>query len=176
MALGKRRDASTITPLIKFDARSGKTTRCDREQDSSGKWTTKDVDISDTFEAVFDLENIEIGWIAFKGGRPDFKMVKAGADIGDPPSKDHKEGFRLRLKLINGAGSDVRELSSTAKAVWMSIDELHDEFLEAVVKHKTSEVAWLLGFAEVSAFNHACSCFFVFQRFLKVAGSLPTLF
>lgn len=136
MALGKRRDAPNITPLVKIDARSGKVTRCDREQDMGGNWTTKQVDITDSFEAIFDLENAEVGWMAFSAGRPDFHMVRPGADIGEPPSDNHKEGFRLRLKLANGAGDDVREFASTSKVVWQSLDELHDEYLEGVVKHK----------------------------------------
>jgi hypothetical protein len=137
MALGKRRDAPSIIPTIKIDARSGRVMRADREQDSSGKWVTRQTDIAtDDFEAIFDLENTEVGWMAFTGGKPDFHMKRAGADIGEPPSKDHKEGFRVRMKLQNGAGDDVREFSSTSKVIWQSLDELHTEYLEEVVKQK----------------------------------------
>jgi hypothetical protein len=138
MALGKRHDAPNITPLVKIDVRTGKITRCDREQ-SDGRWTTKNVDIPpDDFEMIPDLANVEIGWMTFSGGRPNFKLVRAGADIGEPPDdgKDYKEGFKLRLLLINGAGSDVRELTSTSKVLWASLDELHDSYLEDVTKHR----------------------------------------
>jgi len=136
MALGKRRDTPNFTPLVKIDVRTGKITRCDREQ-SDGRWTTKNVDIPpDDFEMIPDLANVEVGWMAFSNGRPDFHMVRAGADIGEPPSKDHKEGFKLRLLLINGSGSDLRELTSTSKVLWQSLDELHDTFLEDCAKHR----------------------------------------
>ena len=137
MAIGKRKITASFIPLVKYDARSGKATRCDRAQDADGNWVTEAVDITDTFEAVFDLESIEIGQISFTaGGAPDFRMVPLGGDIPDPPSDKYKEGFRLRLKLMNGAGNDVRELASTAVALWNAIDELHDEYLDGVAKHK----------------------------------------
>jgi hypothetical protein len=137
MALGKRHDMSNLTPLVKFDARTGKLFRCDRIQDSSGNWTSKQIDITDSFGATVDMENIEVGWIAFSSGNPpDFKMVPVGKEIGDRPSDNHKEGFRLKMKLANGAGDDVRELASTAKAIWQSLDELHDDYLGERDKHK----------------------------------------
>jgi hypothetical protein len=136
MALGKRKDTADFTPLVKFDARNGQATRCDRAE-VNGVWTTKAVDITDNFEAVVDLANIEVGWAAFvSGGAPDFRMFPLGADIGERPSDKHKEGFRLRLLLRNGAGDDVRELSSTARALWSAVDELHDEYLDGVTKHR----------------------------------------
>jgi len=137
MALGKRRDAPIITPLIKIDARNGKVSRRDREQDNDGNWTSKNVDIAaEDFAAIFDLENVQIGWMAFANGRPNFHLVKVGADIGDPPSDGHKEGFKVRLKLSNGAGNDVRELASTSKILWQSLSDLHDEYLDGCVKHR----------------------------------------
>jgi hypothetical protein len=137
MAIGKRKSTASFIPLVKYDARSGKATRCDRTQDADGNWVTETVDITDTFEAVVDLANVEVGWINFTaGGAPDFRMVPLGGDIGDAPSDKHKQGFRLKLKLTNGAGNDVRELASTAVALWNAIDELHDEYLDGVAKHK----------------------------------------
>jgi hypothetical protein len=107
MALGKRKDALYFTPLVKFDARAGKLFRCDRVQGDTGDWETKQIDITDNFSATIDMENIEVGWIAFSsGGAPDFKMVPAGGDIGERPSDNHKEGFRIHMKLTNGAGDD----------------------------------------------------------------------
>jgi hypothetical protein len=136
MGLGKRKDTANFTALVKYDARSGKFTRCDREQDDTG-WVTKATDITDDFEAVFDLENVEVGWVCFTaGGAPDFRMVRLGDDIGERPSDKHREGFRVRVKLSNGAGDDVRELSSTAVALWNALDELHDEYLEDAKKHR----------------------------------------
>jgi hypothetical protein len=83
MALGKRKDTASFTPLIKYDARSGRFTRCDRTQAFDG-WETTAVDITDDFEAVIDFESVETGWVCFTpGGAPDFRMVPLGGDIGD---------------------------------------------------------------------------------------------
>ena len=46
MGLGKRKDAVNYTPLVKFDARNGQMTRCDRVQEN-GDWVTKAVDITE---------------------------------------------------------------------------------------------------------------------------------
>ena len=136
MTIGKRHDSADFTPLVKFDARDGTFTRCDRVETADG-WETQNTDITDKFEAIFDLEHVEVGWMLFKaGGAPDFRMVPTGQDIGEKPTEDHKEGFRLRLKLQNGAGDSVRELASTARGMWTSIDELHDAYEEDAAKQK----------------------------------------
>jgi hypothetical protein len=57
-------------------------------------------------------------------------------DIGDKPGDKFKEGFRLRVKLTNGAGDDVRELASTAMGLWKSVDELHSAYEKGVTKNK----------------------------------------
>ena len=136
MGLGKRKDTANITPLVKYDARNGRLTRCDRVQENGG-WATQAVDITNDFEAVMDLPNIETGWVLLaSGSAPDLRMFPLGDDIGDRPSDKHKEGFRVRLLLRNGAGDDVRELMSTARALWNAVDELHDEYLDGATKHK----------------------------------------
>jgi hypothetical protein len=149
MGLGKRKDATSFTPLVKFDARNGKFTRCDRVE-VDGNWTTRSVDITDDFEAVVDLPGIEVGWINLTAGSaPDFQMHPLGTDIGERPSDRHKEGFRLRLLLRNGAGDDLRELTSTARVLWNAVDELHDAFLDAPAKHRGKLP--VVGIAEVKA-------------------------
>src|SRR5262249_884389 len=79
-------------------------------------------------KAVFDLANLEIGWIRFDAGSPpSFKMVRAGQEIGNAPSEKHRQGLRLRVRLAGDKGV-AREFSSTAATVWNAIDRLHDEF------------------------------------------------
>jgi hypothetical protein len=159
MGIGKRRDTPNIPLRCNFDATGGKMNRWDREQDEVGNWHTNQTDITQTFEAIFDLENMEIGYIAFpRGGHPDFRMVSLGTDIGKPPSDNHKEGFRLRMKLTNGAGDDVREFASTSKMVWKSVDELHDEYLEGSVKHRGKLP--IVGIAEVAQVRIASRTFY----------------
>jgi hypothetical protein len=135
MALGKRKSsAAAFDPILKFDARNGTITRCDRVQEN-GEWVTKPVGISpDNFEAAFDMANMKIGWLCFSP--PDFKLFSVGEDIGDQPTGNHKEGFKVRLQLRNDAGEGVFEMSSTAAALWTSMDELHDDWQEAKAKAK----------------------------------------
>lgn len=92
--------------------------------------------MTDEFQAVFDLENLQRGWIRFpKGAAPDVTLVPAGEDPGDPPSDDHKEGVRVILKMADSLGGDVRELMSTARGLWNAVDTLHDRYLAAVASH-----------------------------------------
>src|SRR5262249_17672509 len=137
--LPKRKDTKSFLPIVKFDATRGTFTRIDRVQNESGGWESELHEIpADDFEVVADLANLEIGWVNFrgKGQTPDFRMVPLGGDIGNRPSDKYKEGFRLKIKLTNGAGDDVRELSSTAIGVWKSMDELHDAYTQGVAKNK----------------------------------------
>jgi hypothetical protein len=136
MALPKRKDRKSFDPVVKFNAKEGKFVRCDRVEGENG-WETKEHEVAaDEFQAIVDLDNIQVGWIAYTTSGPDMRLVGTDEDIGDRPSDAFKEGFRLRMKLQNGAGDDIRELSSTAIGLWNSIDELHSEFVEGRSKHK----------------------------------------
>jgi len=133
MALGKRR-GSDFLPIMKFDARIGEFSLSDRVQ-KDGSWTNVQTPLAELL-AIFDLEMVERGWLHFpKGAAPEMKLVPAGQDPGDPPSKDYREGFRLTVKLIDGNDGSVREFSSTANAVWAAIDRLHDVYLRDADKH-----------------------------------------
>jgi hypothetical protein len=136
MALGKRRSsAAAFDPIIKMDCRQGTVVRCDRQQAEDGNWQTVPMPIAtEDFEAVADLAGMKVGYLCFSP--PDFKLVPVGEDYGDPPSDNHREGFKLRLLLRNGAGEGVHELASTAAAMWQSVDELHDEYEDGKAKHK----------------------------------------
>ena len=167
MGIGKRRDTPNIPLRCNWDARSGKMNRADRAQDDGGEWTTNQTNITSTFEAIADVENMEIGYIAFTpGGPPDFRMVPVGKDVGEPPSDSHKEGFRLRMKLTNGAGNDVREFASTSKVVWQSVDELHDAYLEGCAQHRGKLP--IVSIAKVAQVRIASSTFY--RPIFKITG------
>jgi hypothetical protein len=138
MSLGKRKGGGgDIAPLIKYDARAGVLYRCDRTRAPDGTWRADQTNITQGFSAVFDMENVEVGWIALSsGGPPNFVMFPVGSDIGDnPPSDKHKQGFRVRLKLAKASGGGVREFSSTAASTWQAIDKLHTDFERERGKH-----------------------------------------
>jgi len=129
MSIGKRRGIGS-NPLLKFDARNGAFYRVDRNSNGEVEQTS----IVD-FKAVFDLANLEVGWIRFDAGAPpSFKMVRAGQDIGNAPSDKHRQGLRLRVRLAGDKGV-AREFSSTAATLWNAIDRLHDEFERNRGKH-----------------------------------------
>jgi len=115
-------------PFVKYDARSGRIFRRDREDGASN-----DVDITRNFKAVMDLENVEVGWIDFNtGSAPSYSMVKAGNPFPAQPTPNHKKGSRTVIKLSKECGGDIREISSNAKAFGEAFDRLHDAYLEGL--------------------------------------------
>ena len=75
MALGFNLESNSgggnFLPICKFDARSGRMFRRDRDNGEN-----VDVDITKTFKAVIDFENLEVGFINFNtGGAPHFAMA-----------------------------------------------------------------------------------------------------
>jgi hypothetical protein len=121
-------DTGPITPHIKYDARAGRIFRVDREDGVSDQ-----VDITHDFKAIFDLENVEVGYIKFEAGQaPDFNMAPLGSPMPAKASPDHKQGVRFLVKLSAAHGGDVRELSSTAMSFLGKISELHDKYEEGV--------------------------------------------
>lgn len=131
MALGLSTESGggDFTPVVKFDARAGRMFRVDREQDGGGNWNTNNVEITNGFTAVMDLENIEVGWLLFAAGvAPQLTLVKLGQPLPARPSDQHKQGFRMLMKLGKSSGGDVREIAATSKAVLGAVDDLHTAY------------------------------------------------
>lgn len=139
MALGIQTESgggADRTPVVKYNAKAGRVYRIDRTQDGQGVWQTDEVEITQDFQFVPDLENIEVGWLLFAAGvAPDLRTVKIGNPLPDRPSDKHKQGFKLILKLGKAAGGDVRELAGTAKALIGPIDDLHTAYMAGVKNH-----------------------------------------
>ncbi len=121
-------NAADIVPHVRYDARAARLSRADRALGADGRWTTELVDITHPApQFIMDLAGIEVGWLAYSPTGPDFRLVPHGSELPPQPSKDHKQGFRVRLfaqKLLGG----VRELASTAKVAISAMDALHDAF------------------------------------------------
>jgi hypothetical protein len=126
MALGKRKGIE-VMPTFKYDARNGAFFKQDRVRTSNG-WETEQSTVDrDELEMICDLEHIEVGWIAFEKGRaPELILVPVGQDYGKQPTKDHKEGFRLIVRLL--PDDEPREFMSTAAAAWNAVDVLHSAY------------------------------------------------
>jgi hypothetical protein len=114
-----------FTPIVKWDAKGGDFTARNRAQTAAGVWENDDVDVQMPVKLIADLENIEVGWVAYVP-TPSFVMTKIGGAMPAKPSDDHKMGFRVRL-YSDELG--LRELSSAAKTVVRALDELHDQYV-----------------------------------------------
>lgn len=121
-----------FTAIVKYDGRSGRMFREDRTQDGSGAWVKNSTDITKSFKAVFDFDNIEVGWIAFPPSMaPDFCLASIGDPYPQRPSNNHNQGVRFMLKLSKDAAGDasaIREIAGTSNVFRMGIDELHNAY------------------------------------------------
>lgn len=114
--------------IVKYDARAGRISRRDRSENGN-----TDVDITRSFKAVFDFENLEVGWIDFPAGSaPSFSMAKIGEPMPPKPGEKHRQGIRVQVKLGKDCGGDVRELASNAGAFLRGTEKLHDQYLAEV--------------------------------------------
>jgi hypothetical protein len=115
-------------PVCKYDARSGRMFRVDRIDTGNG-FVSEQVDITRTFKAQVDLENVETGWILFAAGiAPHFALVPLGAPMPPRPTPDHKNGVRFLAKLGKDCGGDVREFAGTSKAFLSGVEKLFDDY------------------------------------------------
>jgi hypothetical protein len=130
MALGFTfNSGEDFLPIVKYDARAGRISRRDRVNNEN-----TDIDITRSFKAVFDFENIETGWIVFPAGAaPDFRLAPHGSGIVvQKPGDNYKQGFRMMVKLGKECGGDIREFASNAAACLEGINKLHDDYLLGV--------------------------------------------
>lgn len=117
-----------LKPIVKYDARAGRIFRIDRPEGGS----STPVEITNGFKAVFDLANIEVGYVRFmEGGAPEWAMVKLGQQLPPRPSKEFRQGFRMNIKLPAALGGDTREFASAAGCVVSAIDALHTTYQSA---------------------------------------------
>ena len=136
MALGLSTESSgsggDILPIVKWDAKGGDFLRQDRYQAGDGTWQKDEQEIAFPCQVAMDLANIEIGWLSFASGAPDFQMVKIGENIPARPSEDHKNAFRVRL---TNKELGLREFSHSAKTVLRQMDELHSQYEREAPNH-----------------------------------------
>jgi len=120
-------DQGNRIPIIKYDARAGRIFRVDRT-DVSGRWDSATVEIpQNVFQAVFDLEAIETGWLHFPtGSAPDIRTAILGKGLPDKPSDKHRPGYRLNLLLGKQSGGDLREMAANAKVSVDAMKALYD--------------------------------------------------
>lgn len=130
-----------FTPIVKYDSRSGRMFRIDRVNKGNG-FESEQIDITTSFKAICDFENIETGWIDITPGAPPrFSMVllKKADSEGIPPKPDgrSKNGVRFMLKLSKECGGDrpVREIAGNAKVFVAGIESIFDTYEKEVEQH-----------------------------------------
>lgn len=127
MGTGNGGGGEDFMPYVKYDGKAGRIFRADKTDDG-----TNNVDITRTFKAVFDFENVSIGYIQYTtGAAPDFKLVPFGSPMPERPVGKYKPGIRMHVKLAKECGGDVREISSSASVFLAGINAVHDEYLKA---------------------------------------------
>jgi len=138
MALGLSMESTgggDILPIIKFDAKSGDFIQQDREN-INGTWEKKETELSLPIKIAFDFENLQVGWLSFASGAPDFAMVKIGEAMPAKPSDEHKQAFRLKIYKPE---LGIREFSHSAKTVLKTMDVLHNQY-EAEKGHNAGKI------------------------------------
>ena len=119
-----------IVPFVKYDARAGRLFRRDRSQDGAGNYISNDVDITSSFKAVIDMENVEVGFSKFgAGAAPEHILVRLGDPMPHKPADTgFKQGARLMMKLGSGCGGDIREITGNSTAFLKGVDDLHTAY------------------------------------------------
>lgn len=119
-----------FTPIVKYDARAGRVFRIDREDNGNG-FENEPIDITGEFKAIFDFENVEVGWIDFVAGSPpDFKLVKMGQPLPPKPGDRHKNGIRFMIKLAKDCGGSkpIREIAGTSKVFLAGVEAAYKAY------------------------------------------------
>jgi hypothetical protein len=176
MGIGKR--APAFMPSAKWDAKAGRFYVFNREQ-VDGQWTTVKADVTEDFAAIFDLENVETGYIRFpEKAAPEAVLAPAAEDrdLGPPPSKDHKQGVRIICRIADDPAGP-REILSTSAAFWNAIDTLHDDYLAGLADHPGQLPVAVLASVQVTETTNGTSAQPVFEiiEWVKRPVDMPRL-
>lgn len=115
-----------ILPIVKWDAKAGDLLRQDRYQAADGTWQKDVAEIALPVQVGMDLGAIEVGWLSFATGQPDFVMAKLTEPFPEKPANgDHKQAFRVR---VGSTELGLREFSHSGKTVLRALDELYAQY------------------------------------------------
>lgn len=127
-------------PLMTYNAKAGRVKLVQRVE-VNGEWVKQETDVTASSPVfVFDLANVQVGWLLFKAG---MAPIKAMAPVGQPlpanPIGDYgldergkaikpKQGFVLHVLDKDGV---KREFASNSMAVVGVLDDLHTAYMAA---------------------------------------------
>lgn len=128
MALGYKVTNGDFLPICKFDARSGKFFKVEKQPGQQAN----DIELPPGTKFGVDFGTLEAGWVTFTAQGPIRHMkpyVEGQETIGQPPEKDsegkmiYKPGFYV--KLAGNALDGVREWIGASAAVMNAMDDLY---------------------------------------------------
>src|SRR5215204_3440760 len=129
-------------PVLKYDARAGRLFRMDRDEVTGEQ---DPVDITEAFEAAVDFAHGEAGWCWFQAGQaPDFVMVPIGEALPPQPTKNHKQGVRLRPPVVvegrrrQGAAARIGERASIDGSHTATAADCDEEAMTAMAFFKNN--------------------------------------
>jgi hypothetical protein len=135
MALGftkSTNDGNDFLPVFKFNAVSGDAVIVGSNKNAAGEYEKYENEVKFPVKLIFDMENIEVGWMHFALTGPSFAMAKLGQPLPERPSKEHKQGFRL--KLFNKS-LGVSIFSNSSRTIAEVMDSLHDAYVASAAKN-----------------------------------------
>lgn len=133
LGLQKSSGSGDFLPVFKFNAVSGDAAiASSAKNEKTGEYDKNETEVSFPVKFIFDMENIEVGWMHFAATGPSFAVTKLGQPMPDKPSQDHKQGFRV--KLYN-KDHGVCVFSNSSKTISEVMDALHDTYVAGAAKN-----------------------------------------
>jgi len=115
MPLNLSTSTGDFQPILKMNAKAGRW----YIRNEAGE----DVEVSD-LKAVFDLENIQTGWLNFGPNGPDWKADASLAEAAPQPSPEHKRGFKMHVFSPKQLGG-TREFMSSSMMANAAVNQLY---------------------------------------------------
>lgn len=130
MALGYKVTNEDFLPICKFDARSGKFFKVEKQPGQQAN----DIELPPGTKFAVDFGTLEAGWVMFTTQGPVRHMkpyVEGQETIPQPPDKDSEGKMMFRpgfyVKLAGNALDGVREWIGASAAVMNAMDDLYNQ-------------------------------------------------
>lgn len=130
MALGYKVTNGDFLPICKFDARSGKFFKVEKQPGQQAN----DIELAPGTKFGVDFGTLEAGWVTFTTQGPVRHMkpyIEGQETIAQPPEKDSEGKMMYRpgfyVKLAGNALDGVREWIGASAAVMNAMDDLYTQ-------------------------------------------------
>lgn len=134
MAFGYRVTNGDFLNIVKYDARSGKLFKVEKQPGAQAQ----DIELPPGTKFAIDFATLEAGWVTFTTQGPVRHMqpyIDGQPPITQPPDKDAEGKMTFRpgfyVKLAGNAIDGVREWIGASAAVMNAMDDLYNLFVQA---------------------------------------------